>query len=197
MKRVGKGFSGRGTPLFPNMMVQAQEEMGVANEAINEEPSMKLKELMDFYTKLQQRVLDQENTKTAQAQEITSLKLRVDRSARVVSSDEASLGDQEDASKQGRKINDIDKDAKITLVDETQGRYGDEDMFRVHDLDGNDVVVESKVTNKASEKRNIVEEAVDVTDAITIPVSAATITNVEPTLAQTLAELKSARPKTE
>ncbi|GJX08644.1 hypothetical protein Tco_0196576 [Tanacetum coccineum] len=79
------------------------------------------------------------NIKTAQAQEITSFKLRfkklekkegsrthkikrlykVGRSARIVSSDEASLGDQEDASKQGRKIDDIDKDAEITLVDET------------------------------------------------------------------------------
>ncbi|GJR43751.1 hypothetical protein Tco_1311854 [Tanacetum coccineum] len=28
MKRVGKGFSGAVTPLFPTMMVQAQEEMG-------------------------------------------------------------------------------------------------------------------------------------------------------------------------
>ncbi|GJS23192.1 hypothetical protein Tco_0451824 [Tanacetum coccineum] len=28
MKRVGKGFSGEVTPLFPTMMVQAQEEMG-------------------------------------------------------------------------------------------------------------------------------------------------------------------------
>ncbi|GKB29400.1 hypothetical protein Tco_0868801, partial [Tanacetum coccineum] len=28
MKRVGKGFSGRETPLFPTMMVQAQEEVG-------------------------------------------------------------------------------------------------------------------------------------------------------------------------
>ncbi|GJW59555.1 ribonuclease H-like domain-containing protein [Tanacetum coccineum] len=65
----------------------------------------------------------------------------------------------------GEENDDIDKDAEITLVDETQGR-------------------------------NIVEEAVDVTDAVTIPVSAATITNVKLTLAQTLAELKSVRPKT-
>ncbi|GKE47537.1 hypothetical protein Tco_1478795 [Tanacetum coccineum] len=43
------------------------------------EDSIQLKELMDFYTKLQQRVLDLENIKTAQAQEITSLKLRVKR----------------------------------------------------------------------------------------------------------------------
>ncbi|GJR01582.1 putative ribonuclease H-like domain-containing protein [Tanacetum coccineum] len=149
----------------------------VADEAVNEEPSMQLKELMDFYTKLQQRVLDMENTKLYKA----------GRSARVVSFEEASLGDQEDASKQGRKIDDIDKDAEITLVDETQGRYGDEDMLGVNDLDGDEVVVKSEITDKAGEKRNIVEEAVVVTDAIIIPVSAAIITNVELTLAQTLA----------
>nr|GEV76777.1 hypothetical protein [Tanacetum cinerariifolium] len=37
LRRVGKGFSGRETPLFPAMMVQAQEEMGKAYKAINEE----------------------------------------------------------------------------------------------------------------------------------------------------------------
>ncbi|GJV23886.1 hypothetical protein Tco_1376581 [Tanacetum coccineum] len=72
------------------------------------EDSLKLQELMEFCTKLQQRVLDLENTKTAQAHEIISLKLRVKklekkggsrthklkrlykvgRSARIVSSDE-------------------------------------------------------------------------------------------------------------
>ncbi|GKF66298.1 hypothetical protein Tco_0192815 [Tanacetum coccineum] len=85
----------------------------------SDEDRLKLNELMEFCTKLQQRVLDLENTKTAQAQEITSLKLRVKklekkggsrthklkklykvgRSARVISSNEASLGDKEDASK--------------------------------------------------------------------------------------------------
>ncbi|GKA12530.1 hypothetical protein Tco_0692076, partial [Tanacetum coccineum] len=88
------------------------------NTPQSDEDSMKLKELTEFYTKLQQRVLDMENTKTTQAQEITSLKLRVKklqkkggsrthrlkrlykigRSARMISSHEASLGDQEDAS---------------------------------------------------------------------------------------------------
>ncbi|GKA78140.1 hypothetical protein Tco_0784677 [Tanacetum coccineum] len=40
MRRVGKGFSGRETPLFQTMMVQDQAEMGednVADEAVNEE----------------------------------------------------------------------------------------------------------------------------------------------------------------
>ncbi|GJS71672.1 hypothetical protein Tco_0704513 [Tanacetum coccineum] len=91
MKRVGKGFSRVVTPLFSTMMVQAQEE--IAAETVNEEnvpthsndlllsgeDSIQLKELMDFCTKLQQRVIDLENTKTAQAQKITSLKRRVKR----------------------------------------------------------------------------------------------------------------------
>ncbi|GJX46575.1 hypothetical protein Tco_0271765 [Tanacetum coccineum] len=138
------------------------------NTPRSDEDILKLNELMEFYTKLQQRVLNLENTKTAQAQEITSLKLRVKklekkggsrthklkrlykvgRSARVIFSDEASLGDQEDASKQGRKIDDIDKDTEITLVHETQGRYGDEEMFDTGVLDDDEVLAEPDVTIK-------------------------------------------------
>ncbi|GJT93701.1 retrovirus-related pol polyprotein from transposon TNT 1-94 [Tanacetum coccineum] len=40
---------------------------------------------------------------------------KVGRSIRMISSDESSLGDQEDASKQERKIDDINTDTKITL----------------------------------------------------------------------------------
>ncbi|GJX83524.1 hypothetical protein Tco_0333005 [Tanacetum coccineum] len=160
MRRKGKDFSERETPLFPTMMVQAQEEI---DGAVTKEPSMQLKELMDFCTKLQQRVLDLENTKTAQAQEITSLKKRVKklekkggsrthklkrlykigRSARVVSSKEASLGDQEDVSKQGRKIHDIDADEDITLEN-----VHDAEMFDVNDLKDDEVVVESEHADK-------------------------------------------------
>ncbi|GJV00956.1 hypothetical protein Tco_1330226, partial [Tanacetum coccineum] len=81
----------------------------------------------------------------------------------IVSSEEASLGDQEDASKQGRKIDDIDADEDITLEN-----VHDADMFGVNELDSDEVVVESEVTDKAGEKRNVVEEVVAVTDAITI-----------------------------
>ncbi|GJQ93283.1 hypothetical protein Tco_0004422 [Tanacetum coccineum] len=168
------------------------------------EDSLQLKELMEFCTKLQQRVLDLENTKTAQAQEITSLKKRVKKlerkkksrthglkrlykvglSARIDSSDdEASLGDQEDASKQGRKIHDIDADKDITL-DSTHFDT-DPDMFGVHDLDGDEVFVETEepVVNAA-------------TTTSIIPVSAAKdLSDVDMTLAQALAELKSTKPK--
>ncbi|GJS81238.1 hypothetical protein Tco_0747779 [Tanacetum coccineum] len=164
------------------------------------------------------RVIDLENIKTTQDQEITSLKLRVKklekkggsrthklkrlyqvgRSARIVSSDEASLGDQEDASKQGKKINDIDKDAEITLVDETQGRYGDDIMFDVSDLASEEVfVAEQGVSNSKKDDVAQVNTATTiVSTASIIPVSVALITDVEITFAQALAELKRAKPTT-
>nr|GEX79315.1 hypothetical protein [Tanacetum cinerariifolium] len=95
--------------------------------------SLKLNEL-ELCTKLQQRVLDLETTKTTQALEIDSLKRRVKRlkrrkrsrtyglkrlykvvlSARVESSEDEGLG-KEDGSKQ-RRIADIDANKDITLA---------------------------------------------------------------------------------
>ncbi|GKA39915.1 ribonuclease H-like domain, reverse transcriptase, RNA-dependent DNA polymerase [Tanacetum coccineum] len=45
------------------------------------------------------------------------------------------LGDQEDAFKHGRKIANIDVDAEVTLIDETQGRNDDNLMFDTCVLD--------------------------------------------------------------
>ncbi|GJR01778.1 hypothetical protein Tco_0524762 [Tanacetum coccineum] len=56
--------------------LDAEQDRGV-NIPRSGEDSLQLKELMEFCTKLQQRVLDLENTKTAQAHDITSLKKRV------------------------------------------------------------------------------------------------------------------------
>ncbi|GJT56933.1 hypothetical protein Tco_0991987 [Tanacetum coccineum] len=107
MKREGKGFSGRVTPLFPTMVkkqkprkpkrkdTEIPQSSGptepIADEAANEEDvpthsndlllsgedRLKLKELMALCTNLQNRVLDLEHTKTTQALEIESLKRRV------------------------------------------------------------------------------------------------------------------------
>ncbi|GKB72502.1 hypothetical protein Tco_0933914 [Tanacetum coccineum] len=97
---------------------------------------------------------------------------------------------EEDASKQG-KIADIDANEDIYFVNVQT----DEDMFCVNDLDGDEVIVESvNVVKTDEETRSVVEKVI----VITIPVSAATtttITDVEMTLAQELAELKSAKPK--
>ncbi|GJR60416.1 putative ribonuclease H-like domain-containing protein [Tanacetum coccineum] len=177
------------------------------------EDSLKLQELMALCTTLQQRVLDLETTKTTQATEIVRLKRRVKKlkrrnkskthglkrlyrvgsSRRVESFKDEGLG-EEDASKQGR-IAYIDANKDIYLVNVQT----DEATFDVNDLDSDEVIVESvDVVNTAKETRSVVEEVT----AVTIPVSAATtttttnaITDVEITLAQALAELKSAKPK--
>ncbi|GKE21705.1 hypothetical protein Tco_1433217, partial [Tanacetum coccineum] len=165
--------------------LDAEQDSGV-NTPQSDEDSIKLKELMELCTNLQNRVLDLENTKSAQAQEITSLKRRVKRlekknrskthglkrlykvglSTRIKSSEDEGLGEV-DASKQG-KIDDIDANDDIYLVNV----HRDEDMFGVNDLEGDEVVVETKVASKD------VNLSVD-----------------EVTLAQALAALKSAKPK--
>ncbi|GJQ91984.1 hypothetical protein Tco_0003123 [Tanacetum coccineum] len=225
MKRIGKGFSGTVPPLFPTMMVQAQEEMGEADEAANEEnvptqsndlpllrvntltsgeDRLQFKELMDLCTKLSDRVLDLETTETIQEKEIASLKKRVKklerkrksktpgikrlfkvgRSAQVVSSKDEGLGDHEDASKQGIKIDDIDKDAEVTSVNETQGRYDDAQIFDTDVFNGEEVFL-------AEQSEKVIKEVVSTAKVST----AATITTEEITLAQALAELRSAKPK--
>ncbi|GKE25743.1 hypothetical protein Tco_1441127 [Tanacetum coccineum] len=128
------------------------------------EDSLKLKELMELCTNLQNRVIDLEKTKTSQAQEITSLKRKVKRlerkggskthklkrlykfglSRRVESFEDEGLG-EDDASKQGR-IADSDADAGINLV--STHFDVDTDMFEVHDIVGDEVVVEIEVASK-------------------------------------------------
>nr|GFB27132.1 ribonuclease H-like domain, reverse transcriptase, RNA-dependent DNA polymerase [Tanacetum cinerariifolium] len=103
------------------------------------EDRLKIFELIKFCTQLQSKVLALKTTKTNQALEIGSLKRRVKKlekkankrthklkrlykigsSRRIESSDEASLGDQEDASKQRRIIDNLDADEGVTLVNET------------------------------------------------------------------------------
>ncbi|GJW86130.1 hypothetical protein Tco_0161470 [Tanacetum coccineum] len=130
------------------------------------EDRLKLTELIDLCTNLQKKVLDLEKAKTAQDSEIVSLKKKVKKlerrnksrtlglkrlrkvgsTRRIESSDEASLGDQEDASKHGRKIADIDADAEVTIIDETQGRNDDNLMFDTGVLDEQEVEVEKVVS---------------------------------------------------
>ncbi|GKC90037.1 hypothetical protein Tco_1150686 [Tanacetum coccineum] len=179
MKRTGKDFSRRITPLFDTMMVQASEEVGedsdhptdsnqipivdqpstssqpkqkqkskrrqrkeaeVPQDETEEsvstpsndpqpsgEDSMQLNDLMVLCTKLQAQRLEMK--KKSRTTGLKRLK-KVGMSRRVESSeDQESLGDHEDASKQGRSIEDIDADVDVTLVDETQERQDEDLMF--------------------------------------------------------------------
>ncbi|GJU12426.1 hypothetical protein Tco_1134822 [Tanacetum coccineum] len=134
-------------------------------------------------------LLAREQTKTTQQNKITSLKRRVKKldqkkrsrthglkrlykvglTTRVESSsDEESLG--KDASKQGRRINDIDEDEDITLVSVQDD--ADAEMFDVGTLTGDEVFAEQEV---AAKDVNLTVDKV--------------------TLAQALAALKSTKPK--
>ncbi|GJR87687.1 hypothetical protein Tco_0211698 [Tanacetum coccineum] len=159
------------------------------NTLRSDEDRLKLDELMALCTTLQNWVLDLEQTKTTQHNEIVSLKMRVkklekkNRSrthrlkilhkvgliARVESSGaEESLG--EDASKQGR-IDAIDADEEITLVS-------------VHDVNvsADEEVAASDITASAA-----------TTVSVATTTIATTVDNI--TLAQALEKLKTTKPK--
>ncbi|GKB29629.1 hypothetical protein Tco_0869030 [Tanacetum coccineum] len=160
------------------------------------EDRMKLSELMNLCTSLKEKVLNLEEAKTAQAKEIANLKkrvkqlekrrksrtLRINRlrkvgsTSRVELSNDVSLGAQDDASKQGRIIADLDADAEVTLMDETQGINDDNLMFDTSVLD---VSTADPVTTAG--------EVVTTAASVEIP--------DELTLAQTLIEIKSIKPK--
>ncbi|GKF48704.1 hypothetical protein Tco_0141955 [Tanacetum coccineum] len=123
----------------------------VADEAVNEEMDGSLERA----SAARKRVLNLETTKTTQANEIASLKkrakklkrrnksktyglkrlYRVGSSRRVESFKDEGLG-EEDASKQERRIHDIDADEDITLVN------NDNEMFDVGTLIGDEVLAE-------------------------------------------------------
>ncbi|GJR40967.1 hypothetical protein Tco_1216651 [Tanacetum coccineum] len=248
MKRAGKDFSRRITPLFDTMMVQPVKEMGKdsdhptdstpipiidqpssssqpkkdkpskkaqrqeaevpQDEAEHEESvptpsndpqpsgedSMQLTDLMVLCTKLQTQVLDLQKAKDAQSKEIAALKKRIQRlerrkmsrptglkrlskvgmSRRVESSkDQESLGVPEDASKQGRSIEDIDADV-------------DDDVMHVEaKVDGKDE--QSKKPDDSTAGEAVTTASID--DSV-VPT-----TNEEITLAQTLIQIKAAKPK--
>nr|GFA09091.1 hypothetical protein [Tanacetum cinerariifolium] len=101
---------------------------------------------------------------------------------------------------QGRNIEDIDQDAEIALVDESQGRMQDAYMFGVDDLEGNEVFVEKSVEKEVSTS-DPVTTANEVVTVASVEDSAASTTattaNVddELTLANTLIVIKATKPK--
>ncbi|GJT10758.1 hypothetical protein Tco_0857800 [Tanacetum coccineum] len=245
MKREGKGFSGRVTPLFQTMMVQAPEELGEGSEIppapqhtpiiTQPSPSQPQKKQKSRRKQIKGAEIPSSSgapiadeaanvasisthsndpllseAKTAQAKEIANLKKRVKKleksrksrtpglkrlrkvgsAQRVESPEDEGLGDQEDASKQGRKIADINQDAKITLVDETQGRNDEELLFDMNnDLQGEEVIGEEV----AAEKEVSVADPVTTVGEVVTTVSAKIPDEL--TLAQTLIEIKAAKSK--
>ncbi|GJT00686.1 hypothetical protein Tco_0821855 [Tanacetum coccineum] len=142
IRRVGKGFCGRDTPLFQTIMVQDQEEVGEGSEMPTD----------PLYTP----IIIQPSTSQPQKKQRSRRSKRKDT--------------EDDASKQGRKIDDIDKDAEITLIDETQGRYGDDLMFDTGVLDDEEVFAGQDMDEK---KINVAEKEVSTADPTLIEIRSA------------------------
>ncbi|GJY45540.1 hypothetical protein Tco_0434603 [Tanacetum coccineum] len=153
------------------------------------EDILKLKELMDLYTKLSDKVIDLETTKTAQAKEIASLKKKVKRLERkrksktsrmslfkIGTSKRRSLG-EEDASKQGRKLNQGKQSSVFEesyFDDEGFDAYMDE-VFK--DVEGDAEQVISVVVDEVptGDTVNIVVTIADVSVSTAEPITTASV----------------------
>nr|GEW64816.1 hypothetical protein [Tanacetum cinerariifolium] len=239
----GKDFSGRVTPLFPTMLMQAQHEVDertdtqqtptiiqpttsqpqrkqkprktrrkdtklpqssvptevVADEAIYEEMYDSVERAATtatgLYTEHDTGIISKTQF-TATLNEPSSIRTSLGSGPRR----QETIGDaavqtrseREDASKQGRIIDNLDADKGVTLVDETQ-RRNDQNMFDTGVLDDEEVVVEKEVSIT-----DLVTTTGEVVTTAGVEVSAATTTPIisidDITLSKALAALKSTKP---
>ncbi|GJX34935.1 hypothetical protein Tco_0246492 [Tanacetum coccineum] len=185
------------TPLFVTMMVQPNQEEGVDSGIPNDhhqtpvttQPSSSRSQKKQTRRKLRKDTTMLKRKKKSKTTGFKRLR-KVGMSKRVESSkDKDSLGDHEDASKQGRSIEDSDKDVDVSLVNDTQGTSDEAEMFDTNKLHGDEVVVDMLVGEKQeqSAKEREVNTSVKDSDAPT--------TIEEITLAQALIQIKAAKPK--
>ncbi|GJY08863.1 hypothetical protein Tco_0377048 [Tanacetum coccineum] len=151
------------------------------------EDSLQLTDLMVLCTKLKTHVLDLQKAKDAQAKEIAALQKRIQRRVWVL---------LKDASKQGGSIEDIDADVDVSLVDETQEKQNDDLMFDSGVLEDDVMHVEAKVDGKDEQSKKPDDStAGEAVTTASIDDSVVPTTNEEITLAQTLIQIKAAKPK--
>nr|GEU54354.1 hypothetical protein [Tanacetum cinerariifolium] len=192
---------------FENVSKQSNDSLlARGNTLQGDDDRLKLNELIALFTNLQQRVLDLENElekiKTTQQTEIASLKRRVKKLERKnrsrtyklkrlykfglthrveSSSDEASLG--ENASKQGRRIDAIDPDDAITLVNDNDNDV--EEVVEV--INTSKLIVDASQVSATGDQ--VSTASVRVSDAATT-VSTATTTTATKIVDDTLAPKK-------
>ncbi|GKA12202.1 hypothetical protein Tco_0691748 [Tanacetum coccineum] len=200
MKRQGKDFSGRDTPLFPTMIVQAQEQVGEGSEIPTDshhtptttQPSTSKPQ------KKQSRRKQRKDTEVSQpsgptepmADETENMEsvhiLPIDTMLMLEWKRKSKPPGMKRLYKVGRSAQVVSsEDEEVTLVDKTQGR-NDKEMFDTGILDGEKVFTEQDVVEK---EVSTAEVAIDSTTTTT------TTTVDELTLAQTLIEIKAAKPK--
>ncbi|GJV84545.1 hypothetical protein Tco_1524443 [Tanacetum coccineum] len=148
------------------------------NTLRSDEDRLKLNELMELCTNLQNKVLDLEKTKTTQQNEIDSLKRKVKKLKKKRSSRTHKL----------KRLYKVSLTARVeSSGDEEDLDDADNEMFDVDALNGEEVFVVGK-------NENVVEEVVDATQVSTAATTVI-ITTEEITLSQALEALKTSKPK--
>ncbi|GKD64249.1 hypothetical protein Tco_1306357 [Tanacetum coccineum] len=151
--------------------------------------SMQLFKLMNLCTSLQEKLLNLEKAKTAQAKEIASLKKRVKQLEKRRKL--RTLGFKR--FRKGRKIEDLDADSEVTLVNEIQEMNDENLMFDTCVLEEKEIefekVVKEPVVSVATATKSIPFSAAEVVTTASVEILD------ELTLAQTLIEIKTAKPK--
>ncbi|GKA50033.1 hypothetical protein Tco_0743106 [Tanacetum coccineum] len=166
MRRVGEGFSGNETPLFDTMLMKV--------DALEKDKLAQATKILS----LKKRVEKLEKRRKIKPSVLIRLK-KIGSATKVESLKEASLGAEENASKQGGMIFDIDADAEISLVDETRRLDNDRIFDTTANLGGEEVVVKPAKTG--------------VSPALDVEVSAAAKELTDNDM--TMAELKTSKPK--
>ncbi|GJW16592.1 hypothetical protein Tco_0024028 [Tanacetum coccineum] len=200
MKRAGKDFSGRITPLFDTMMVQPVEEMGEDSDHPTDSTPIP--------------IIDQPSSSSQPKKDKPSKK--VQRQEAEVPQDEAELISPppppaphrrgvstplmihklvaKDA--QAKEIVALKKRIQSFLVEKTQERQDDDLIFDTRVLDDVEMPVEAKVDGKDEQSTKKLDDST-TGEAVTTAGDDSVVptTNEEITLAQTLIQIKAAKPK--
>ncbi|GJU32570.1 hypothetical protein Tco_1176159 [Tanacetum coccineum] len=161
-KNGGKDFSGRDTPLFPIMIIQAQEQEGegyVMPTVPQHTPTINQPASLQPQRKQQPRKSKKQNTKVSQPSDSTEPivdKAPNDESVPTHSSD---LLLSRGCIQTGEENADIDADEEVTLIDETQGRNDDNliNCSKIQEELQDELEEEERLERQKEEDANIAE----------------------------------------
>ncbi|GJV80289.1 hypothetical protein Tco_1516159 [Tanacetum coccineum] len=189
MKRPCKGFSGRVTPLFSTMMVQATEDMGADSATPTDSHSTPII-TQPSSLKPQKKKSRRKQRKDSAPTEPTTEETTHEEHVSTPSYDPPPSG--EDRMQLAELM-------KVTLVTKTQERNDEEMLFDVHDdLQGEEVVAKEVIAEKEVSTADLVTiagEGVTTANVEVTTASAPTTIIDELTLDQPLIEIKAAKPK--
>ncbi|GJV56237.1 hypothetical protein Tco_1457242 [Tanacetum coccineum] len=164
----------RATTTASNLKAEQDSGSGPRGNTLRSgEDSLKLKELMELCTNLQQRDLNLEKTKTTQAEEIVSLKRRVKKLEQ----------------KKRSRTHMLKRLRKMISVYDVNVSAGKEEVVEV--INTAKLIIDAAQVSVAGDKVSIT----DATTTVSVATTTTAMTVEEITLAQALADLKSTKPK--